>query len=168
MRRRHTALRWGCGCRPRRSGSMRRGRASASARYGPLDQVAWYSSNSGGETKPVATKLPNAWGLYDMLGNVWEWVSDWYDEAYYAKKAGVDPPGPANGTLRVLRGGSWVRRIQGSSVSRTAAGTSQRSGYLQCRLSVCRGSSLGFASCVFPLEEGPGGTLPPGGIFLAG
>jgi formylglycine-generating enzyme required for sulfatase activity len=50
----------------------------------------------------VREKQPNAWGLYDMLGNVWEWVSDWYQEDYYWKLTG-----PPSGTMRVLRGGSW-------------------------------------------------------------
>ena len=78
------------------------------ARYGALDDVAWYAKNSGSETKPVGGKLPNAWGLYDMLGNVWEWTADRYDENYYQNSPATDPPGPASGDRRVLRGGSWV------------------------------------------------------------
>jgi formylglycine-generating enzyme required for sulfatase activity len=80
---------------------------STGATYGELDQIAWYSANSGNSTHDVKGKLPNAWGLYDMLGNVWEWVADWYDEAYYGKSPARDPSGPSTGTLRVLRGGSW-------------------------------------------------------------
>ena len=75
--------------------------------YGELDQIAWYDKNSGLSTHDVKTKLPNAWGLYDMLGNVWEWVADWYDESYYNKSPARDPSGPTAGTQRVLRGGSW-------------------------------------------------------------
>jgi formylglycine-generating enzyme required for sulfatase activity len=56
----------------------------------------------------VATKLPNAWGLYDMSGNVWEWCNDWYNGSYYASSPSSDPAGPASGTSRVLRGGSWT------------------------------------------------------------
>ena len=75
-----------------------------------LTNLAWfyYNTCSGGTgcgTRPVATKLPNAFGLYDTLGNVWEWVNDWY--ADYAAGAQVDPSGPAAGSYRVFRGGSW-------------------------------------------------------------
>jgi formylglycine-generating enzyme required for sulfatase activity len=75
-------------------------------RYGELDEIAWYKKNSGKKTHPVAQKKPNAFGLYDMLGNVWEWCNDWYGE--YPGKAVVNPTGPKSGTSRVMRGGSWV------------------------------------------------------------
>jgi formylglycine-generating enzyme required for sulfatase activity len=62
-----------------------------------VDKVAWTKDNSGGETSPVAGKKPNAWGLYDMSGNVWEWVEDWYDSEQKE---------------RMLRGGSWINVAQ--------------------------------------------------------
>ena len=71
---------------------------------GTLDDVAWYYGNSGSETHPVGTKQPNAWGLHDMIGNVWEWCADCYESEL---KGGVDPRGAASGTYRVFRGGSW-------------------------------------------------------------
>lgn len=75
-----------------------------------LDQVAWWAGNSGGETHPVGRKRPNAWRLYDMRGNVSEWVQDWY--ADYSAGPQVDPQGPASGKLRGHRGGSWKEKYE--------------------------------------------------------
>jgi formylglycine-generating enzyme required for sulfatase activity len=72
-----------------------------------LGRYAWYDSNSSDATHPVGQKEPNGWGLYDMHGNVWEWVQDWYDEKYYSGSPGTDPRGPSSGSFRVNRGGSW-------------------------------------------------------------
>jgi formylglycine-generating enzyme required for sulfatase activity len=74
--------------------------------YGRLADVAWCDNNSGSQTHPVGQKAPNSWGLYDMLGNVWEWCQDWYDESYYSRSPVADPPG-ASGSRKVLRGVSW-------------------------------------------------------------
>jgi formylglycine-generating enzyme required for sulfatase activity len=75
---------------------------------GLLGQLAWFNANAGSQTRPVGQKLPNALGLHDMHGNVWEWVQDWYGASYYSQSPGIDPPGPISGTVRVLRGGSWT------------------------------------------------------------
>ena len=73
-----------------------------------LGEYAWYASNSEGRTHPVGEKKPNAWGLYDMHGNVWQWCADGYGDGYYGKSPKDDPPGVASGTFRILRGGSWI------------------------------------------------------------
>ena len=59
-------------------------------------------------TRPTGTYPPNGFGLYDMIGNVWEWVSDWYAEDYYSAAETRDPHGPESGNMRIVRGGSWV------------------------------------------------------------
>jgi len=78
---------------------------TTTARYGVLNDIAWYNGNAGGTTHAVAIKLPNALGLYDTIGNAWEWNEDWYGPI---SQAGItDPTGPAIGTVRLLRGGCW-------------------------------------------------------------
>jgi formylglycine-generating enzyme required for sulfatase activity len=79
---------------------------STENRYGPIDDIAWYFNNANAMTHPVAKKLPNAWGLFDMIGNVAQLVSDW--EADYPTSAVTDPTGPATGTKKVTRGGGFI------------------------------------------------------------
>jgi len=74
---------------------------------GYLAAIGWYCDNSENQTQPVARKTPNAWGLYDMSGNVTEWVQDWYDGSYYDASPSNDPTGPSSGSFRVARGGDW-------------------------------------------------------------
>ena len=82
-------------------------RAGTTGDYaGVLDAMAWYGNNSGDTTHPVGQKRPNAWGLFDMHGNVWEWCRDWYDN--YPRGSVADPAGPSSGLFRVFRGGCWT------------------------------------------------------------
>lgn len=78
-----------------------------------LEEYAWYKKNSGRKTHPVGQKKPNSLGLYDMAGNVWEWVADWRDtdikyvSEYYKNSPQNNPKGPLMGEIRIVRGGSW-------------------------------------------------------------
>ncbi|HZR16732.1 MAG TPA: formylglycine-generating enzyme family protein [Verrucomicrobiae bacterium] len=72
-----------------------------------LAEFAWFDKNSGGHPRPVGQKQPNAWGLYDICGNLWEWCNDFYQVDYYATAAKEDPRGPAEGKTKVVRGGCW-------------------------------------------------------------
>ncbi len=86
-----------------------------------LNDVAWYTSNSGSKTHAVKTKQPNELGLYDMSGNVYEWCQDWYGS--YSSRAQTNPTGPSSGSNRVNRGGSWGRNARGCRVSNRGSGT---------------------------------------------
>ena len=81
---------------------------STAARYGELEEVAWYYNNSGTHPHDVGKKPANAFGLYDMLGNIDEWVGDWYSATYYQNSPPKDPTGPATGQERVIRAGNWM------------------------------------------------------------
>ena len=88
-------------------------RAGSTGRYffgdgeAELGDYAWYKDNSEGRSHPGGQKKANAWGLYDMHGNVWEWCKDWHDENYYKVSPHDDPAGPLSGSERVYRGGCW-------------------------------------------------------------
>ncbi|MBC7170681.1 SUMF1/EgtB/PvdO family nonheme iron enzyme, partial [Candidatus Bipolaricaulota bacterium] len=82
------------------------------ARYPWGNEIDCSKANYSGcvvQTSPVGSYAPNGYGLYDMAGNVWEWVWDWFDSRYYAVSPGSDPRGPASGAARVSRGGGWSR-----------------------------------------------------------
>ena len=85
-----------------------RGHADARYFWGNMmnDEYAWYKDNSGGETHPIGQKKPNQFGVYDMMGNVWEWTSDWYDAAYPRGKQ-INPTGVPEGEFKVVRGGAF-------------------------------------------------------------
>jgi formylglycine-generating enzyme required for sulfatase activity len=98
-----TEAQWEYACRAGSTTAFSFGNSQSSLR-----NYAWYSRNSDFKTHPVGQKQPNAFGLYDMHGNLWEWCQDWYEPDYYSNSPLVDPISVSFGSYRVLRGGSWL------------------------------------------------------------
>jgi formylglycine-generating enzyme required for sulfatase activity len=99
-----------------------------------LSLYGWHAEDfATGGTHPVGKKLPNQWGLFDVHGNAWEWVNDWYSETYYTESPTFDPKGPTTGTQHVVRGGSWHQTA-----------TSWRSSFKKGYDPDYRGISIGF------------------------
>jgi formylglycine-generating enzyme required for sulfatase activity len=88
---------------------------TATPNTGTFNDIAWYQQNSGGMSHPVGQKKPNAWGLHDMEGNVYEWTNDWFFD--YEEDPQADPRGPETGYERVPRGGSWESTPKGIRTS---------------------------------------------------
>ena len=98
-----------------------------------LNRISWYDENSGERTHQAGRKAPNAWGLHDMLGNVWEWVGDRYGD--YPGGSVTDPAGARSGSSRVLRGGSWLSYARNCrSASRYGLSPGSRYDFLGFRL----------------------------------
>ena len=131
-----TEAEWEYACRAGTSGAYSFGDDPAR-----LGRFAWHKANAAKTTHPVAAKAPNPWGLHDMHGNVAEWCNDRYGEGYYATAPASDPPGPAAGTERVLRGGSWR---SGPDACRSAGRFSEEPGFAD----VCFGYEAYGFRCV--------------------
>ena len=112
-------------------------RAGTTGDYpGNPDAMGWVDQNSGETTHPVGARQPNAWGLYDMTGNVLEWCFDWYGD--YPGGAQIDPSGPRSGHFRMARGGSWRMSVKvGRSAARAGGSPGRRDYTLGFRLALC-------------------------------
>ena len=137
-----TEAQWEYACRAGTTTALNNGkdlrRSEGSSRN--LDEVGWYRENSGGRTHPVGEKRPNAWGLYDMHGNIWKWCRDWH--GVYAPGSETDPSGPVSGSFRVLRCGGWSNNARSCRAAR-------RNKYSPGN----RNSALGFSLSFQPDQE---------------
>jgi sulfatase modifying factor 1 len=121
-----------------RSGGQKEKWAGTS-RESELGDFAWTDNNSGEQTHPVGLKKPNGLGLFDMSGNVWEWVADWYDQDYYQDSTRDNPRGPDRSwdNTKVIRGGSWISMPEDSRASLRAKAIPSVRGNLGFRLVSC-------------------------------
>ena len=130
-----TEAEWEFACRAGRTTPFHSGPGfpNGTTNDGLAGTIAWYWSNSGGVTHAVGGKAANALGMHDMLGNVWEWQSDWYGD--YSSSAQTNPTGPGSGSTRVFRGGAWNNLTSFVRSSRRVGGTPALTGdYLGFRV----------------------------------
>lgn len=145
-----TEAQWEYACRAGTTTALNNG-CSITTKYKEcpnLDEIGWYEGNSQKEnqrTRPVGLKKPNAWGLYDMHGNVSEWCRDWY--ANYPTDSVTDPEGPENGTERVCRGGNWY-----------VGPSSCRSGYRDHYPPKYKDTRIGFRLVLVPIKNNENST----------
>ena len=107
-----TEAEWEYCCRAGGTNLFGLGKDNTAITSDKLEEYAWFRANAENKTHPVGTKQPNAWGLHDLHGNVWEWCQDWYAPDFYAKGSTNNPVNTAASTERVFRGGSWFLDAQ--------------------------------------------------------
>ena len=124
-------------------------RAGSKSRYyygdedAKLAEFAWFNDNSEEKTHPVGQKKPNAWGLYDMHGNLFQWCADWYDGDYYKSSPASDPCGPSSGSLHVDRGGCWNSLARGCCSAFRHTNSPRADHFIGLRVMVIRQDSTG-------------------------
>ncbi len=114
-----------------------------------LGEFAWYEKNAGGRPHPVGQKQPNAWGLYDICGNLWQWCNDFYSVDYYRASPADNPQGPKEGDAKVVRGGAWRFGLENC---RAAYRNNENPGYSD----VCFGYDIYGFRCVRKSPATPG------------